>query len=63
MATNIVNTQEYDATSLVAKFHDVSATILIDQVLSDVQFLIFIKHTFFLFPCLQYIVRPGKVPF
>ena len=63
MATNIVNMQGYDATSLVAKFHNVSATILIDQVLSDIQFLIFIKHTFFLFPCLQYIVCPGKVPF
>ena len=28
--------QEYDATSLVAKFHDVSTTILIDQVLYDI---------------------------
>lgn len=35
MTNKIVKMQEYDATSLVAKFHDVSAAILIDQVLSD----------------------------
>lgn len=28
--------QEYDATSLIKKFNDVSATILIDQVRFDI---------------------------
>lgn len=32
LGENKADWEEYDATCLVAKFHDVSATILIDQV-------------------------------
>jgi hypothetical protein len=34
--------QEYDATSLVSKVHDVSATILIDQVKVCLLILVFL---------------------
>lgn len=48
---NKVKMQEYDATSLLAKFHDVAATILIDQVLSVFLYLIFYQTRFYLLSC------------
>lgn len=44
--------QEYDATCLIGNFHDVSATILIDQVRFDVLYVVFYPQSFELFAML-----------